>query len=1069
MASSIIGQLRVILGIDTAQFDKGLDESQRSMIKAGRNFERLGQRVENIGKSMSVALTLPLTAIGGGALKMASDFESAMNRVEAATGASGAELKALRDQAKAFGADKGVTATAAQTADVMEALAKNGLTTTQILDGATEATLRLAAANNAEFAPAADLSTDIMQQFGKKATDLNTVVDKLTGGMLVSKFGFDDYRLAMGQAGGVAGGLGLTFEDTNVALAATAALFASGSDAGTSFKTFLSKLNPASKEAATLMKQLGLNFFQANGQMKPLAEIAQVLKDRLGGLADEAKTKALTTIFGTDAMRTAVGLMNQGADGLARINAEINKASAQQQMDARMKGLSGMLVQLRKMAEEAAIAFGDSGLLAAGTRVIAMLGDLLQVFAALPEPVQTGIIALIGLAAAAGPVIAVGGRLIMVWGSLMQMGPRLMAVLAGTAAGEVAIGAAGPGAAAGITALKGALSAMFATPWGIAIMAIATAIGILALNADKAGPETEEAARGLRSLREESEKAPKAIEQVGEEMKSTGDRIERAVARLKEATAALYGVEAGAAAAKRGLAQIQLAQAQANLKTVQSDDDRTMFAKMMGVQQGKSAYHKARVRAAQAAVDQAQEYVDLSSKAEAAAIARAKARQAALAGGGGNPPAVTLDNPTLDTGGSGRKKKDRTEALLARREEMELQVKMQAAQERGDLAEAQALEDKLNLTRQIADYEQTGLSKADARVAAERDMKLLQEARAKANAKAIADEQTALALDVAQIQQNAKLEDTLRRQQELEGRIQFYKEKGLSIDQATTQAKADQLKVDEARAAIQKRMLEDAEQNRQLELARARGDNPNDIRAREQAIWIRDRARDIERDGNLAPGEGIGKATAEAIEGERARMQGVFRDTFKDGFRAALTGDLKGFVKNFWQNAIMDAAQNALNSLADGLFKFLTRGSGGGGGLFGALGSVFKGAASLFGGGTFTGPTIDTDAIQASIGKTELHGFKSGGSFKVGGMSGIDKNVVSFRASKGELVDIRKPGNDRGPGGDSYHFEGNLLTPEWWAMINRGDMVAAQRGAAGGSAMAQTELRRRGRQRLGRS
>nr|WP_047166906.1 tape measure protein [Sphingomonas sp. Y57] len=130
------------------------------------------------------------------------------------------------------------------------------------------------------------------------------------------------------------------------------------------------------------------------------------------------------------------------------------------------------------------------------------------------------------------------------------------------------------------------------------------------------------------------------------------------------------------------------------------------------------------------------------------------------------------------------------------------------------------------------------------------------------------------------------------------------------------------------------------------------------------------------------------------------------------------------------------------------------------------------------GGGGFTGPAIDTAGIQASIGTTTLQpfklgegmpGFATGGSFTVGGMAGVDKNVVSFRATKGEIVDIRKPGSDRGPGGDSYHFEGNLMTPEFWAMINRGDMVAAQRGAAGGSAMAQTELRRRGRQRLGRS
>jgi hypothetical protein len=66
------------------------------------------------------------------------------------------------------------------------------------------------------------------------------------------------------------------------------------------------------------------------------------------------------------------------------------------------------------------------------------------------------------------------------------------------------------------------------------------------------------------------------------------------------------------------------------------------------------------------------------------------------------------------------------------------------------------------------------------------------------------------------------------------------------------------------------------------------------------------------------------------------------------------------------------------------------------------------------------------------------------------------------------MVDIRKPGADRGSGGDSYFFEGNMMTPEFWDMVNRGDMVAAQRGAAGGSAMAQADMRRRGRQRLGR-
>lgn len=39
-----------------------------------------------------------------------------------------------------------------------------------------------------------------------------------------------------------------------------------------------------------------------------------------------------------------------------------------------------------------------------------------------------------------------------------------------------------------------------------------------------------------------------------------------------------------------------------------------------------------------------------------------------------------------------------------------------------------------------------------------------------------------------------------------------------------------------------------------------------------------------------------------------------------------------------------------------------------------------------------------------------LPGFATGGSFRVGGASGIDKNLVAFRATRGEMVDIRRPG-----------------------------------------------------------
>jgi hypothetical protein len=44
----------------------------------------------------------------------------------------------------------------------------------------------------------------------------------------------------------------------------------------------------------------------------------------------------------------------------------------------------------------------------------------------------------------------------------------------------------------------------------------------------------------------------------------------------------------------------------------------------------------------------------------------------------------------------------------------------------------------------------------------------------------------------------------------------------------------------------------------------------------------------------------------------------------------------------------------------------------------------------------------------------KVPGFKTGGSFRVGGSGGPDSQLMAFRASPGEMVDIRRPGQDSG-------------------------------------------------------
>ena len=438
MATSVIGNLRVNLGLDTAALQAGMKQASASL-------RGMGDSMKSVGKSMSLALTAPLAGFGALTLRTAGNFEASMNRVQAATGASKKEFDALRKAALDMG--KTTQFSASESADAIEVLAKNGLGAADILGGALEASMLLAASAGADLASAGDVATDVMMQFGKQAGDLTGLVDGMNGVMLASKFSFDDYRLALGQAGGVAGALGVKFEDFNAAIAGTSSLFASGSDAGTSFKTFLQRLVPASGPAAEKIKELGLEFFDAQGNMKSMAEIAQELQDGLSGLSEEAKNDAVSTIFGNDALRTAVGLADLGAEGIERLKKVIGDVSAEEQAAARMKGWEGEIKKLKSAFEALQLAIADAGLIQFATDMVRHLTEFVaKLSEANPQMLRWGVI-LGAVAAAIGPVLIGLGALLAGIGPIVS-GIGVLIAAVGAISAPFAAAAAAVAAAA---------------------------------------------------------------------------------------------------------------------------------------------------------------------------------------------------------------------------------------------------------------------------------------------------------------------------------------------------------------------------------------------------------------------------------------------------------------------------------------------------------------------------------------------------------------------------------------------------------------------------------------------
>ena len=257
-----------------------------AMTSLGNQFSSVMSVIRTSVIGGTAALTTALVGIGVSGVKAAMDLEFQMSGVAAILSLTTEEAKPLKQIIEDLAVDPKLKVSATEAAMAVEMLARNGLNMGEIMEGAAHSTVLLANATGADFSVAANVATDVMAQFKIGAQDMGTAVDGITSVVNNSKFSINDYALALSQGGGVASTAGVSFEDFNASIASISPLFASGSDAGTSFKTMLTSLANPSNEAKTQMDALGLSFYDAEGNLKSMAEISEMLNAALYGTSE---------------------------------------------------------------------------------------------------------------------------------------------------------------------------------------------------------------------------------------------------------------------------------------------------------------------------------------------------------------------------------------------------------------------------------------------------------------------------------------------------------------------------------------------------------------------------------------------------------------------------------------------------------------------------------------------------------------------------------------------------------------------------------------------------------------
>lgn len=412
-----VGQAVGYLDLDTSGFQRGFksalqdlrtfnDNSATATTKLGA----LGSAFQSAGSAMTKNLTVPIAGAGAAVAGVAAKFESAMSEVAAISGASGDELQALTDKAQEMGATTKFSAS--ESAAALKYMAMAGWDTEAMLNG-INGVMQLAAASGEDLASTSDIVTDAMTAFGLSADQSTRFADVLAQTANRSNTSVALMGETFKYVAPVAGALGYSIEDTSVAIGLMANSGIKGSQAGTSLKNVLTNLAKPTDQVQSYMDKLNISLTDSAGNVKPLNQLLNEMRDGFNGLTEAEKAEYAAGIAGKEGMSGLLAIVNSSQTDFDNLTEAINNSSgaAQNVADVMMDNLGGQLTILKSTLEGIAISFGNI-LLPAVKKVVESLQGFLTWLNGLTDGQKQLVVTIAMVVAAIGPVLLIIGKLI---------------------------------------------------------------------------------------------------------------------------------------------------------------------------------------------------------------------------------------------------------------------------------------------------------------------------------------------------------------------------------------------------------------------------------------------------------------------------------------------------------------------------------------------------------------------------------------------------------------------------------------------------------------------------------
>lgn len=321
------------------QYAAYIEEAKASADGAAHSLDEYGQAVKETGNAAGSAgsaidtmrgvlganfATSALSVVvdklrdaAGYAVEVGKAFEGAMSKVEALSGATGADLEALKDKAAELG--RNTSFSASEVAEAFSYMALAGWDTEQML-ASISGVLNLAKASEMDLGEASDIVTDYISAFGLSARDAGHFVDVMATAMSKSNINTSQLGEAYKDVATTAGQFGYSVEETTAALM-TMANVGIKSEAGNTLNTLMVRLATNTKNCADELKKYGVSIYDNNGNMKSLTSILTGTAEAMSKLTTEEQANLAKMIAGQNQYTGFLSVM-QGLGDAAKQNGQ---------------------------------------------------------------------------------------------------------------------------------------------------------------------------------------------------------------------------------------------------------------------------------------------------------------------------------------------------------------------------------------------------------------------------------------------------------------------------------------------------------------------------------------------------------------------------------------------------------------------------------------------------------------------------------------------------------------------------------------------------------------------------